>query len=151
MLLCLQFAFLSVRAYIHLPKLDSQLRYFSHWNQFSPLDFYKEVTVKTIVSIMLMCILLGCGPDRALISDTKFDMGLRKKMEEVANAEQPVDLLVQGKCSAEINGLMREGLIDAGANVQMMKGDVFKARVSSDSVFDVAGLEFVVQLELLKE
>jgi hypothetical protein len=46
---------------------------------------------------------------------------------------------------------MRQALLDAGADVHTMQGDIFTANVSSESVFKVAALDFVTQIQLSKE
>lgn len=104
--------------------------------------------MKPVATIALMLVLLGCGPDKVLLMDTKFDAPLRQKMTALADKEEGEDLLVLGKCTAPIDGLMRQSLVDAGADVRSMKGDIFTAKVSSDDVYRVAALEFVAQLQL---
>ena len=104
--------------------------------------------MKPVATIALMLIMLGCGPDRAVLMETKFDAPLRQKMAALADRDEGEDLLVLGKCAAPIDGLMRQSLVDAGADVRSMKGDIFTARVSSDDVYRVAALEFVTQLQL---
>ena len=100
--------------------------------------------------VFLMILVAGCGTDKPLLEDAKFDKGLRDKIDSLP-ADTIVSLLVEGTCSTSINGPMRQDLIDAGADVQVMKGDKFTARVSSDDLFDVAALEFVSHLKLAKK
>ena len=111
-----------------------------------------RVTAMKIGSLVAFLILLvaGCGADKPLLEDAKFDKGLRDKVHGLP-ADTTVSLLVEGTCSAAINGLMRQDLVDAGAEVQVMKGDKFTARVSSDDLFGVAALEFVSHLKLVKK
>jgi hypothetical protein len=100
-----------------------------------------------IVSVMLMFV-VGCGQDREMLSDTKFDVSLRQKISSIGeNAEAQV-LSITGNCTSVIDAPMRQELIDAGANVQTMNGETFTAEVSSEDVFNVAALEFVTQLKL---
>ena len=101
--------------------------------------------------VMMASLIVGCGTDKPLLQKTKFDAGLREKVEMLAAADTTVDLLVEGKCNAAINGLMRQDLVDRGAEVQVMKGDTFTALISSDDLFDIASLEFVDHLKLLKK
>ena len=46
---------------------------------------------------------------------------------------------------------MRRDLINAGADVQEMKGDSFIATVSSDDLYHVAALGFLTKLQLWQE
>jgi hypothetical protein len=111
-----------------------------------------RMTAMKIVSLVafLMILAAGCGADKPLLEDAKFDKGLRNKVDSLP-ADTTVSLLVEGTCSTAINGLMRQDLVDAGADVQVMKGDKFTARVLSDDLFDVAALEFVSHLKLVKK
>lgn len=104
--------------------------------------------MKIIALLAVMTFVSGCGPDRALLMDTKFDAPLRQKMASLTTAEQSEALLVMGSCAEMINGAMRQELIDAGAEVLSMNGDLFTARVSSDDLFSLAALEFVTHLQL---
>jgi len=101
--------------------------------------------------VAITCLILGCGPDRMLLSETKLDTGLKARMESLATAEQTEHLTIQGKCKAVIDGLMRSDILGAGADISVMKGDLFDATISSDDLFDLAALEFVTQLKLLKK
>jgi hypothetical protein len=58
---------------------------------------------------------------------------------------------VIGKCDSTIGAIMRQEMIDIGAEVILMQGDVFTANVSSENVFKLAALPFVTQLQLSKE
>lgn len=97
---------------------------------------------------LLLVLALGCGPDRAMLMETKFDGSLRQKVSSIGKDDPSQMLRVIGKCTATIDALMRQDLINAGADVLSMKGDVFTVNVSSEDVFTVAGLDFVTQLEL---
>jgi hypothetical protein len=72
-------------------------------------------------------------------------------MESLERSDSIEVLSISGKCTLVVDGAMRRDLINAGADVQEMKGDTFAATVSSDDLYDVAALEFVSRLELLKE
>jgi len=104
--------------------------------------------MKPITAIALTVLLVGCGPDKELIMDTKFDAPLRRRIAALTTSEQTETLTILGKCVSTIDGIMRQQLLDAGASVETMAGDVFTAHVSSDDIFDVAALEFVTQLQL---
>ncbi|MBM2846653.1 MAG: hypothetical protein HW407_1965 [Bacteroidetes bacterium] len=104
--------------------------------------------MKTIVMIVLTLVLFACGPDRVLLMETKFDAPLRQKMTALADREDPENLLVLGKCAGKIDGVMRQALVDAGADVRTMQGEIFTASVSSGDIYSVAALEFVSQLQL---
>ena len=99
-----------------------------------------------ILSVVLF--IVGCGPDREMLSDTKFDASLRQKISSMAEDADPQVLTIEGKCAAVIDAPMRQELIDAGADVQAMRGESFTASVSSADIFSVAALEFVTQLRL---
>ncbi len=107
--------------------------------------------MKTSVVIALFALLIGCGPDRELLQETKFDATLRQKIATLANKEQSEELVVRGTCTETIGGLMRQALVDAGADVLTMAGETFTARVTSDDVFSLAALEFVSQLRLAEK
>jgi hypothetical protein len=96
-------------------------------------------------------ILISCGPDRVLLSETRLDPALKVRIEDLEVHEQTAELVVEGKCSGVINGPMRSALVSAGANISTMKGDTFKARIPSGDLYDVAGLDFVSYLKLLDE
>ena len=104
--------------------------------------------MKAIVTIALTLVLFGCGPDKQLLMETKFDAPLRQKMTALAEKEDPEDLMVRGKCATTVDGIMRQALVDAGADVRTMEGDAFTAQVSSNDVYSVAALEFVTQVQL---
>ena len=104
--------------------------------------------MKVLAYVAVMTCLAGCGPDRNLIMDTKLDAPLRQKLAALMNSEQSEGLMVIGRCAEMIDGPMRAELIDAGAEILSMDGDLFTARVSSDDVLSVASLEFVTQVEL---
>lgn len=106
--------------------------------------------MKPLVVVAVMVTLLGCGPDKNLLMETKFDEPLRDKMMVLSDSDQSEELAIIGKCITAIDGPMRQALVDAGADVKSMKGDSFEAMVSSDDVFDVAALEFVSQVQLSK-
>lgn len=93
----------------------------------------------------------GCGPDKAMLLDTKFDAPLREKLSSFGEDAPPEMLSVIGSCTDTIDAVMRQNLIDAGANVQLMQGKTFTAKVSSDDIFSVASLDFVTQLQMSKE
>lgn len=107
--------------------------------------------MKPLVLICVALFFLACGPDRAMLMDTKFDASLKKRMEELALKEASEELMIQGKCMTVIDGLMRQDLIDAGADMQTMKGETFTAKALSDDVYDIAALEFVTQVQLSRK
>ncbi len=109
------------------------------------------MTKSLVLAWVALVLALGCGPDRATIMDTKFDAALRQKISSLGEDAPPETLAVIGKCVDTIDAVMRQKLIDAGADVQLMQGDVFTANVSSENVFSVAALEFVTLLQLSKE
>ena len=100
--------------------------------------------------VLWISLMAGCGTEKSLLENAKFDKGLREKIESLP-ADTTVSLLVEGTCDTVINGLMRQDLIDAGADVQTMKGNTFTALVSSGDLSDIAYLEFVSRLKLLKK
>jgi hypothetical protein len=103
------------------------------------------------LTIMLLVLNLGCSPDKAMLMETKFDASLRQKISSLGENDPPEMLAVMGKCSDAIDAVMRQALIDAGADVHTMLGDIFTASVSSENVFKIAALDFVTQVQLSKE
>jgi streptomycin 6-kinase len=106
--------------------------------------------MKPLVAIVLL-VVFGCGTDKALLMDSKFDASLRQKMSTIGENDPAQNLAVLGKCSTTIDAAMRQDLIDAGADVGTMQGDIFTANVSSENIYKVAALEFVTQVQLSKE
>jgi hypothetical protein len=104
--------------------------------------------MKSLVIPLLAVAVFGCGPDRNLLMDTKFDAPLRQKLASLQETGQTEELSIMGRCSAQIDGAMRQALVNAGGDVVTMTGDIFTARVSSDDVFSIAALEFVTQVQL---
>ena len=104
--------------------------------------------MKSLAALTLTALICGCGSDRNLLMDTKFDVPLRQKVMALSTEERVEELSVIGRCNETINGDMRQGLIDAGADVLGMNGDMFAARISLDDVFSLAALEYVTQLQL---
>jgi uncharacterized lipoprotein NlpE involved in copper resistance len=104
--------------------------------------------MKLFATVALIATLTGCGPDKELLMETKFDAPLRKKVADLMSQEKVETIAITGKCMATIDGLMRQELVGAGADVHTMTGEIFTADVSSDDVFSVAALEFVTQLQL---
>lgn len=108
--------------------------------------------MKSLMVIFLFVIqAVGCGPDKELLMETKFDASLRQKISSIGENDAPQVLAIIGKCDSTVDAMMRQDLIDAGATVQLMQGDVFTANVSSEDVFKVAALKFVTQVQLSKE
>ena len=109
--------------------------------------------MKSLTAILFLFMLqcTGCGPNKELLMETKFDASLRQKVASIGENQPPQMLAVVGKCDSVIDAIMRQDLINAGADVQTMQGDVFTASVSSEDVFKVAALEFVTQVELSKQ
>ncbi len=104
--------------------------------------------MKLIAMLMVAGALFGCGQDQQLLMDTKFDAPLRQKIAAIRAAEGTEALTILGMCDNVIDGPMRQALVGAGADVQVMRGDTFTANVSSEDVFSVAALEFVKELRL---
>lgn len=108
--------------------------------------------MKSLIIIFLFVIqIVGCGADKELLMETKFDASLKQKISSIGENDPPQMLTVTGKCDSTVDAIMRQDLIDAGAEVVLMQGDVFTANVSSQDVFKVAALEFVTQLQLSKQ
>ena len=101
--------------------------------------------------VMFLALGLGCGPDKAFLMETKFDASLRQKISSIGENDPPEMLAVLGKCSTTIDALMRQDLIEAGADVRTMQNDIFTANVSSENILNVAALDFVTQVQLSKE
>ena len=100
--------------------------------------------MKSLIIIFLIVIqIVGCGADKELLMETKFDASLKQKISSIGENDPPQMLTVIGKCDSTVDAIMRQDLIDAGAEVVLMQGDVFTANVSSQDVFKVAALEFV--------
>ncbi len=103
--------------------------------------------MKSLALLTFFVAFLGCGPDRNLIMETKFDASLRQRVASLEEGDtETLDIL--GKCSDTIDGMMQQAIIEAGADVETMNGDVFTAKVSSDDVYSVAALEFVTRIQL---
>ncbi|GEM_PF-6593863 len=97
--------------------------------------------------LAFLLLLTGCGPDRALLMESKFDTPLRQKIAWIPEGDtESVEII--GKCTETINGPMRQAMIDAGADVQTMNNEFFTAQVSSDNIFDLAALDFITRMEL---
>ncbi len=107
---------------------------------------------KSLVVIALIALQnLGCGPDRELLMETKFDAPLRQEISAIGEEDPPRMLNIIGRCDSVVDASMRQDLINAGAEVQHMEGNVFRAIVSSKDVFNVAALNFVTQVRLSQE
>ena len=104
--------------------------------------------MKSFAALALAALLWGCGPDRNLLMDTKFDAPLRQKFLWLSTEGRIEDLSIIGRCNAAINGDMRQGLVNAGAEVLGMTGEIFTARISSEDLFSLAALEYVTQVQL---
>jgi len=104
--------------------------------------------MKSFALLALASLISGCGPDRNLLMETKFDAGLRQRVTVLSTEGRVEDLTLIGRCTEPINGAIRQQLIDAGADVLSMNGPLFTARIPSDEVFSLAGLECVSQVQL---
>lgn len=109
------------------------------------------MTKSLVFAGVILLFAWGCGPDKAMLLDTKFDAPLREKISSIGEDSTPEILSVVGTCTDTVDALMRQSLINAGADVQLMQGTTFTAKVSTDNVFDVAALEFVTQLQMSRE
>ena len=97
-----------------------------------------------IALIALMAV--GCREDSKLRA--KLDPALRQRLEDLSGAGTRAELSVLGKCSSPLDEPMQSRLRHAGAAIETTAGDIFAARVRSDSLLHVAKLTFVVHLEL---
>lgn len=104
--------------------------------------------MKALVTLAVMSILSGCGPDRTLLMETRFDAPLREKIASLAETDSTEELTVVGRCSGTVDAALRQELINAGAEVLNMTGETFTARVSSDDIFSVAALERITRIQL---
>jgi len=108
--------------------------------------------MRTILTFFLLAMCLsGCGPDKELLMETKFDAALRQKVSSIGENEAPQMLAVVGKCDTIVDANMRQDLMDAGADVVLLEGNNFTANVSSQDVFKMAALDFVNQVQLSRE
>ena len=105
-------------------------------------------TLLVFAFLVLIPGLYGCGPDKELLKETKFSSALRQRVTVLEQADTVAQIPIKVTCSAKIDGIMYQGIVGAGGENVIMDGDRFTADVSSDDVFEVANLEFVVQLEL---
>lgn len=104
--------------------------------------------MKCALVLFLTMLVPGCGPDKTLLMETKFDAPLRQKIITLRDVQKAEIIAVFGRCTGVIDRTMRQSLLDAGADVQTTANDIFTADVSSFDLFEVAALEFVVQLQL---
>ena len=98
--------------------------------------------------LLLLILIIGCGPNQTLLMETKLDAPLRQRMTTLQEKEFPEKLSILGKCVSTIDGSMRQDLTQAGAEVHTMTNDLFTATIPSDRILEVAALDFVVQLQL---
>lgn len=105
------------------------------------------ISMKYLALLTLFAALFGCGPDRNLIMETKFDAPLRQALSAIEEGDSET-LSIIGRCAEAIDGPMRLALTEAGADVETTNGDIFTAKVSSDNVFSLAALDFVTQVHL---
>lgn len=103
--------------------------------------------MKYLALLTLIAAFFGCGPDRNLLMETKFDAPLRQALSSIEEGDTET-LSIIGRCAETIDGPMRQALTDAGADVETMNGDIFTAKVSSDDVFSLAALNFITQVHL---
>jgi hypothetical protein len=101
-----------------------------------------------ILTLTAAALISSCGPDRNLLMDTKFDAGLRQKVMQLSADERTEMLDIIGQCCEAVDGSLRQQLLDAGAEVMTMTGEMFTARISSDDLFSLAALECVTQVQL---
>lgn len=109
------------------------------------------MTKSLVCAGIVLMFALGCGPDRATLMDAKFDAPLREKISAIGEDTPPEIFAVIGTCTDTVDAVMRQKLIDAGADVHLMQGRTFTANVSSENVFNLGALEFVTQLQLSRE
>lgn len=83
--------------------------------------------------------------------ETKLGSSLRQEVAKLEKEGERRLLDIFGKCTAMIDAEMRGQLLTAGAHIESMNKEIFTGRISSDSVLTVAGLDFVVQLQLSHE
>jgi hypothetical protein len=103
--------------------------------------------MRPLAVIMLIALMAaGCREDPKLRA--KLDPALRQQLEDLAGAGTRAQLSVLGKCSSPLDEPMQSRLRRAGAAIETTAGDIFAARVRSDSLIQVARLTFVVSLAL---
>lgn len=104
--------------------------------------------MKAMSRALVVFLFIGCGPDRELLMETRFDPPLRQKIAQLSAAEDSELLFIQGKCSVLIEEQALALLTNAGAQVQSKVGNEFTAVVSPDLIFDLAALDIVDRLQL---
>lgn len=94
---------------------------------------------------------ISCRSTNAALMEQKFDAPLRQKVTGLEREQRREILSVFGKCTSMIDESMRREISVVVNEVQSVTEDIFTVRISSEKIFDLAKLEFVMQLQLSHE
>jgi hypothetical protein len=109
----------------------------------------KEPSVAKMMTMLIMAgIIMSCGSEKATLMESKLEPSLRQMLSSPDASKSAEMLMIFGKCTKTIDAGMREQLLDAGATVETVTGDIFTARVFPEAIAKLSSLEFVRQLQL---
>jgi hypothetical protein len=91
--------------------------------------------------LLLLILIISSGPYQSLLMKTKLDAPLQQRMTALQEKESLEKLGILGKCFSPIDGRVREGFVEAGAQVHTMPHDLFGSTIPSGRILDVAALD----------
>lgn len=105
----------------------------------------------TVLILLAASLASGCrGADMKAI-ESKCDASLRQRAEAMTRAGETSPIDVLGRASGPIDEPHRKKLVEAGAELGQVTGEMFTARVPARRLGNVARLDFVSSLQLAQE
>ena len=78
----------------------------------------------------------------------KFDMQLRRRVQQLRRSDKKESFAVLGKCSKAISPELKEVLKGSGAQIGATVGDIFTAEVTLSTLYSLAAVNEVTLLQL---
>jgi hypothetical protein len=101
-----------------------------------------------IAGLVIGFIFFSCSSSSQQSVSPKFDAPLLQKMKELEKTGNKEEIKIFGKCQESINDQMRKSIEQTGTRVESVMGNIFTAAANTVSLKQLAGLDFVIQLQL---
>lgn len=105
--------------------------------------------MKTVLFFIAVLLFAGCSGGDS--QPEKLTPELKSKIEKISDSAEPELIPIIGKLSGEITDEQRTSLNGTGANVESVVKNIFTASATADQIKKIAGLDFVIQIQLAKK
>ena len=102
---------------------------------------------------ILLCVFVfsSCMNKPDELIESKINSALKIKLAEVARNSSSEKIQILGKCSEQISETMKVKLVETGADIQSVIGQIFTAEASAEEIKKLTNIDFVLYLELSVE